>query len=84
MCQLNRFRRDTVPSAIENMKSIKSSENGESGRESLISSNNFPIEFRHENTNKRVIYLEKENGKIKREFPFSLALECLLFCARNK
>jgi hypothetical protein len=31
----------------------------------LISANNFPIEFHHENNNKRAIYLEKENGKIK-------------------
>lgn len=52
------------------------------GRESLISSNNFPIEFHHENTNKRVIYLEKENGKIKREFPFSLTRVLVVLCAQ--
>lgn len=47
----------------------------------LISANNFPIEFHNGNNNKGAIYLEKENGKIKRVFLSTRRL-LLLFCVR--
>lgn len=49
-----------------------------------FSSNNFPIEFHHENNNKGTIYLEKENGKIKWVFPRRPAMGCCSVRAINK
>ena len=60
--------KEEIPGYVKSENfSIKMARRGvwESAQRFLISSNNFPIESHHEHNNKRTIYLEKENGKIK-------------------